>query len=107
MSVELDVKFSKSLTKKLMSMKKQLSRLPQEAFNEFKSITPVRSGHAKKNTQLNGTKIEAKYGYAGVLDKGRHMTKRGMRGSKQAPEGMTKPTKEFIRDRLKQIVQGK
>jgi hypothetical protein len=35
------------------------------------------------------------------------MTNRGMRGSEQAPEGMTKPTVEFIRERFRQIMSGK
>ena len=35
------------------------------------------------------------------------MTSRGMRGSDQAPEGMTKPTEKFIKDRVNKIVTGK
>jgi hypothetical protein len=30
-----------------------------------------------------------------------------MRGSDQAPEGMTKPTEDFIQQRVNKIVQGK
>ena len=60
-----------------------------------------------KKTKISGKTIDANYPYAGVLDKGRHMTNRGMRGSEQAPKGMTKPTFEYIKKRLRQIVRGK
>jgi len=69
----------------------------KEAFDKFKDVTPERSGNAKRSTKLKGNTIDANYQYAGVLDKGRHMTNRGMRGSNQAPEGMSKPTIEHIR----------
>jgi hypothetical protein len=42
-----------------------------------------------------------------VLDKGRHMTNRGMRGSEQAPEGMSKPTTEFIKQTIDKIIKAK
>jgi hypothetical protein len=34
------------------------------------------------------------------------MTSKGMRGSNQAPEGMTKPTVKFLKKRLKEILKG-
>lgn len=73
-----------------------------EAYKKFVDVTPIKSGNAKRNTKLNGNTINANYGYANVLDKGRHMTRRGMRGSEQAPQGMTKPTIEHIRQYVKQ-----
>lgn len=81
--------------------------VPKEAYQEFKKITPIKTGNAKRNTRLKGNSIEANYQYAQVLDKGRHMTNRGMRGSEQAPQGMTKPTQEFINKRVKQILKAK
>lgn len=79
----------------------------QKAYAYFKSITPVDTGYAKRNTKLVNSRIEASYPYSGVLDKGRHMTTRGMRGSKQAPQGMTEPTikkfKEWVRSFIKTI----
>jgi len=68
------------------------------AFTEFVKNTPVRSGNARRSTVLQGNEIQANYGYAQVLDKGRHMTNRGMRGSTQAPKGMTAPTLQSVRD---------
>jgi hypothetical protein len=70
----------------------------QVAFDKFKSITPVKSGNAKRNTTKGNNTIDANYSYAQVLDKGRHNTNKGMRGSTQAPEGMSKPTLEHVRE---------
>lgn len=81
--------------------------VPKEAYQEFKKVTPIKTGNAKRNTRLKGKTIEADYQYAQVLDKGRHMTNRGMRGSEQAPQGMSKPTREFIQKRIKQILKAK
>ena len=72
--------------------------ISKEAYDFFHDITPERSGNAKRNTRLRGNTIDANYPYATVLDKGRHMTNRGMRGSTQAPQGMSKPTLKHIRD---------
>jgi hypothetical protein len=107
MSISLDVTVTTTLPNTLKTIKQKLAKLPQEAYKEFVSVTPVKTGNAKRNTKLKGNTIEANYQYAGVLDKGRHMTSRGMRGSNQAPRGMTKPTTEFIKKRVSQIVRGK
>lgn len=83
----------------LRVLKNKLGTLPEEAYNEFKSITPIKTGNARRKTSLsNKQKIKAAYPYAGRLDKGY---------SKQAPNGMSKPTIDFIRRRVKQIVKGK
>lgn len=105
--ITLSVDFTGTVSKSLANIQKKLSMLPQEAYTEFVKNTPVRTGNAKKNTKLKGKSIEANYNYAAVLDKGRHMTRRGMRGSDQAPNGMTQPTVAYINKRLKQIIQGK
>ena len=97
---------TKDLEKKLQKLEKDLDKLPQETFQEFKKNTPRKSGNAQRNTTLKNDTIQANYPYAGVLDKGRHMTSRGMRGSNQAPEGMTKPTLQFLKKRLKEITKG-
>lgn len=72
--------------------------ISKEAYKFFHDVTPIRSGNAKRSTTLKGNTIDANYPYATVLDKGRHMTNRGMRGSTQAPKGMSKPTYQHIRD---------
>ena len=105
--VNLDASFKGDVSQMLSKMKKELNNIPKEAYQFFLKQTPVRSGNAKRNTKLKGNTIQANYQYGKVLDKGRHMTNRGMRGSEQAPEGMTKPTKEFIKNRISQILRGK
>jgi len=107
MSITLNVTFNNTVTKSLNRIKQKLQKLPQEAYKVFKDETPVKTGFAKRNTKLKGSTISADYGYAEVLDKGRHMTRRGMRGSKQAPVGMSKPTTDYIKKRLAQIVKGR
>jgi hypothetical protein len=47
---------------------------------------------------LNGTQINANYPYAQRLDDGY---------SPQSPDGMTKPTLDFIKKRVNQIMKGK
>jgi hypothetical protein len=104
MSVTLKVN---TVSSSLKSIQKKLNNLPKEAFKEFVKNTPVKTGNAKRNTKLKGKTIEAKYQYAQVLDKGRHMTNRGMRGSDQAPKGMSEPTEQFIKKRIAAILKGK
>jgi hypothetical protein len=93
-----------AILKKTKQMRKDLGNLPKEAFQKFRDITPIASGNARNKTRLQGNKIIGEYPYASVLDKGRHLTARGARGSKQAPKGMTQPTLQFVRDRVNQIV---
>ena len=59
----------------------------KEAGKYFKSITPYREGNAQRNTRTKGLTIYADYGYAGFLDDG---------NSKQAQDGMSDPTIEYI-----------
>ena len=106
-NIQLKVDIKDKISGQLKKIKQKLANLPKEAYQEFKDITPVRSGNAKRNTVLQGNTIHASYPYASVLDKGRHRTRRGMRGSEQAPIGMTKPTQEFVKKRIKRILQGK
>lgn len=104
MSVTLTVN---TMTSSIRRIQQKLNNLPKEAYQVFKDTTPVRTGNAKRSTRLQGDTINADYPYAQVLDKGRHMTPRGMRGSEQAPQGMTKPTEQFIRKRINQILRAK
>lgn len=103
----MDVSVKNDIQNMLKKVKRELQKVPQEAYDFFVKTTPVRSGNARKNTKFQNGVIKANYPYAEVLDKGRHMTNRGMRGSEQAPEGMTKPTEEFIKSRVNKIMQGK
>ena len=71
--------------------------IANEAYTYFKDITPVRTGNAKRKTDLNNNTIEMNYPYGVVLDQGRGYRDGQMRGSDQAPKGMSKPTIEHIR----------
>jgi hypothetical protein len=104
MSVTLTVD---KMTSSLKRIQRKLDNLPKEAYQVFRDNTPVKTGYAKSQTRLQGDTIVANYPYAEVLDKGRHRTNRGMRGSTQAPVGMTKPTEKFLKERIKQILKAK
>lgn len=77
----------------------------KSTYDFFVKTTPVKSGNARNNTTLSKNTIEADYDYAAVLDKGRHMTSRGARGSYQAPEGMTKPSIRYFRAYLNDLLR--
>lgn len=78
-------------------LQQELAKLPQDAYNFFVKTTPIDTGNARKNTKLKQNTIEANYPYAERLDRG---------WSRQANDGMTKPTEKFIKERLRKI-QGK
>jgi hypothetical protein len=80
----------------------------EDAYQYFRGITPIKTGNARSNTTLDkpGRTIEADYPYAGVLDAGRRMTSGGMRGSTQAPTGMSGPTLKEL-DRMVKKELGK
>ena len=86
------------INKRLKELKTKLDPkvLAKEAYNKFYATTPIRTGNARSNTDLIKNEIEANYPYAQRLDDGY---------SKQAPRGMTEPTREYIRKYIKQ--QGK
>jgi hypothetical protein len=87
-----------TMSKSLLRIEKHIANIPKEAFTEFVKGTPKRSGNARRKTRLSGNKIVAGYNYAQKLDEGY---------SKQAPDGMTKPTEDFIEKRMNQILKGK
>jgi len=94
--IKLDVKItSNTWTPKSQRARRALSNLPKEAYDVFYDTTPVRTGNARRNTKLTGANvIQAQYPYADKLDRGY---------SRQAPQGMIKPTLAYVRRRLNQI----
>lgn len=98
--IKLDVNISNKITSDLKRVQKQLDKLPEEAYKFFKAQTPIRSGNARRKTRFEKAKEEivADYPYAERLDNGY---------SKQSPKGMTKPTEQYIKKRLKQIMRKK
>ena len=94
----MSVKIKDKITTSIDNILQKIDKLPQEAYKEFVKDTPIRSGNARRKTKLSGNKIIAGYNYAQKLDEG---------FSRQAPDGMTKPTEEFIKKRMTQIIKGK
>jgi hypothetical protein len=94
----VDVRVQFNLEPKRQALKNQIAaveKLPVRALDYFKAQTPVDTGRARRSTKLeNKDTIHADYPYAQRLDEGH---------SKQAPQGMTKPTEKWVRDQFKKI----
>lgn len=84
------------ITPSLRKKVAELNKVPKEAYDKFKATTPIKTGNARRRTRLQGTDIKADYNYATELDAGK---------SRQAPEGMTKPTERYITKRVKDIMR--
>lgn len=95
----IGVKFIKTndeISARLTGIVNGLNKFPQEATDKFKALTPIKTGNARRHTQLqNKTTIVADYPYVEPLDKGK---------SKQAPNGMTKPLEQWVHQRANDIM---
>jgi hypothetical protein len=87
-------KISTNIKKKIA----QLDKVPVQAYTFFKAHTPIRTGNARRRTVLKKDTIVAAYPYAQPLDDGR---------SRQAPDGMTKPTEAFVKRTTDKIMKRK
>ena len=86
-----------SVTFSLKQVGQRIKRTPKDVFDYWVSITPYKSGNARRRTRLdNNRTINANYPYAQRLDSG---------WSKKAPQGMSKPTDRLIRRLLKQRIR--
>lgn len=99
---------SGEINRRLRELSRQLDEkeLAKFAHRRFYQYTPERTGNAKLNTKLNGNEIQTNYNYARVLDQGRGMRDGQMRGSTQAPKGMTQPTIDDLIKHIKDISKG-
>lgn len=79
----------------LESVKDLEADLVTEAHRYFKSITPVKTGNARRNTFRSADGVEANYPYAARLDEGY---------SRQAPRGMSDPTIEHMEQVFDKLV---
>jgi hypothetical protein len=87
------------ITPSITRINERLEKVPQAALDYFVKKTPKRGGNARRKTKLVNKKIiSADYPYAKRLDKGY---------SKKAPEGMSKPTGDFIKALVKIILKRK
>lgn len=91
--MEFDAKAFKQQLGNLAKVK--LAVMPA-TYQEFLNITPVKTGNAKSKTKLVNNQIQANYPYAAVLDAGRGYRDGQMRGSTQAPQGMTIPSQKVL-----------
>lgn len=84
------------ISRQLKYLERELDpdKLAQKAYRFFVSKTPEDTGNAKRKTTISGNIINAQYPYAGRLDQGY---------SKQAPQGMTKPTEEYIKNHIERL----
>ena len=96
--MKIRFKVSEQVSTKCKRIRAQVEALPPRAYMYFKKITPIDTGNARSRTRLTGNTIRANYDYAKRLDEGY---------SKQAPNGMTEPTKEFIAKELRKIMKGR
>ena len=87
-------KISTNIAKKIA----QLDAVPGQAYTFFKAHTPIRTGNARSRTVLKKDTIIAAYPYAQRLDDGY---------SRQAPDGMTKPTEAFVQKTTDKIMKRK
>lgn len=94
MSISMKVEIKETVSSSIDRINKKLQRLPREAHTFFRAHTPIDSGNARKQTKLDKDTIVADYAYAQRLEKG---------WSKQAPDGMIKPTDAFIKKRIDEI----
>ena len=98
MSLNFKITIDDKITPSIKAKRKQLAKVPGEAFLFFKAITPiakVNGGNARRSTILQKDTIVAAYPYAQRLDDGY---------SRQAPKGMSEPTERYIKRRLDTIL---
>jgi hypothetical protein len=81
----------------MAQLAKAIDTLPEDAHAEFIKNTPVRTGNARRNTQLQNNKIVANYNYSQELEDGR---------SRQAPNGMIEPTEQWIQREVDRRLKG-
>jgi hypothetical protein len=109
MKMKIDTRAVDQLLQDSVELKQSLI---DAAYKHFVAITPIgnpstwkskppagyQPGNARKSTKKNKDSVEADYAYAERLDKG---------WSKQAPDGMTGPTIEFLQLEVQNILKGK
>jgi hypothetical protein len=81
----------------MRSVRAAVEDLPEAALDVFIDNTPIKTGNARRNTDLTGTTIRADYPYASRLDTGY---------SKQSPRGMVEPTEKWIQQEMDRRLKG-
>lgn len=84
------------MIKSLQRMQKELDSVPKQLYDYWVSITPKKTGNARRRTRLQKDTISAQYPYAVPLDEGH---------SKQAPDGMSKPAEKELEKLLNRVIR--
>lgn len=79
---------------RIQEVDRKVNRIKDHAHEEFRKITPIRTGNARSKTNRINRGVEAAYPYANRLNDGY---------SRQAPKGMTDPTVEKIQQYVRKI----
>lgn len=87
----------RSYRNQMNQAERALRGLEEAALKQFIKNTPVRSGNARRNTKLRGSKIVADYPYSERLDQGY---------SNQSPRGMVEPTEQWIQREVERRLKG-
>lgn len=84
-----------NISRRLKKLKRHVDGIPKDAYQDFKKITPIDTGNARRSTDfVSGDSIRGNYDYANRLNSG---------WSRQAPGGMTDPTIDTIRSNLRKL----
>jgi len=79
---------------RMEEVERKVGKIKDFAHEEFRAITPIRTGNARSKTNRTNVGVEAAYPYANALNDGR---------SRQAPQGMTAPTVDKISDYVRKM----
>lgn len=82
-----------NLNRRLRTISQFVERAPRQMHEKFVSETPIDTGNARRKTALSGNEIQANYDYSIRLEK--------ESWSRQAPQGMSQPTIDWIQQRLR------
>lgn len=94
----MNVNVRDNITTNIKKKIAQLDAVPAQAFTFFKAHTPIKTGNARSRTVLKKDTIVAGYAYAQRLDDGY---------SRQAPDGMSRPTEAFVQKTTDKIMKRK
>lgn len=86
-----------NIDRALSRLQNRIGEIREDAHKEFVRVTPIRTGNARRNTELRGSEIQANYPYSVRLEK------EGW--SRQAPQGMSQPTIAFVKQLVRRIVR--
>ena len=85
-----------NIARSLNKLESRIDDIRKDAHKEFVRVTPIRTGNARRSTDLKGKEIQANYNYAVALEKEHR--------SRQAPNGMSEPTIDHVKKIVRRIV---